>query len=345
MRVLVTGHRGYLGSVMVGVLRNSHCEVIGLDCDYYEGCDFGRVRETNPSYDIDLRDIDFADLISFDAVIHLAGLPEDATATEAESSHHRIDEEATVHLATRCKEARVSRFLFASTCRVSSPEAAGQLDDRHSSTPGTPFARTKQRCERALLDMADETFTPVILRNADVYGVSPRMRLDLFVNACVASAVTSGRAVIPGDGSAWRSLIHIEDLARVYATVLAAPDDLVHAQVFHVASPGKTCRMIDIADAVADLVPQCARHLVKKDLDEPSYRIDTSKLTSTFPQLSFRWTLRTGIRQLRNAMENAGLTPGDVRSDRYRRMLRLETLCDRGDIGADLRRAQHALVS
>ncbi len=344
MRVLVTGHRGYIGSVLVTVLRHARYDVVGLDCDFYEGCDFGRVRETIPSYDFDLRDIESADLLSFDAVIHLAALPEDSSGEFDPDIVSAINEEATIRLAECCKEACVSRFLFASACSVYGRGGNEPLHEQCPPAPTTSFAASKLDCERELARLADHTFTPVFLRNAGVYGMSPRLRMDLIVNEFVASAIACGRVVLTSDGRAWRSLIHVEDIARAYAAVLTAPDELVHNKVFNVARTDENHRLIDVADMVTDLVPQCTRSVNQLVFDEPSYRIDGSKLKRTFPKLSFRWTLPIGIRQLRNAMFGSILTPGDLRSDRYRRALRLKTLMEHGDLDAGLRRTVPALV-
>lgn len=345
MRVLVTGHRGYIGSVMVGVLRNARYEVVGLDCDFYQGCDFGRVHETIPGYDIDLRDIEFTDLLSFDAVIHLATLPEPANGELNPATVCSINEEATIRLAECCKKAGVSRFLFASSSSVYGRGGSEPPDERHPTVPTTEYASSKRRCERELARLTDHTFTPVFLRNASAYGVSPRLRMDSTVNEFVASAVTCGRVVVSSsNGRTWRSLIHVEDIARAYMAVLAAPDELVRDQVFNVAGPGQNHRVIDIADAVTDLVPQCTRLDTQSAFDEPGYRLDASKLLRTFSKLALRWTLPTGIRQLRNAMDGSGLTPGDLRSDRYRRSLRLKTLIERRDVTDTLRRTEPVLV-
>lgn len=340
MRVLVTGHRGYVGSVMVGVLRHARFDVVGLDCDFYQGCDFGRVHESVPSFDIDLRDVEFTDLLSFDAVVHLAALPEDRSSELDPTTIREINEEVTIRLAECCKQASVSRFLFSSSCDVYGRSGGDLLDEHAPVIPAMLYAAAKYRCECALASLADHTFTPIILRHAGAYGVSPRMRIDLIVNDFVASAVANGRIVVGSGGRTWRPLIHVEDIARAYAAVLLAPDDLVHNQVFNLvadesASGGR--RVIDIADMVTELVSDCTRSIRQDAFDEPSYRVDGSKFQLAFPKFSFRWTLPLGIRQLRNAMLSAGLTPGDWRSDRYRRVLRLKALMERGDLSRTLR--------
>lgn len=330
MRVLVTGHRGYIGSVLVTVLRHARFEVVGLDCDLYQGRDFGRVRETIPSYCLDLREVEFTDLLSFDAVIHLAALQESTPPGIDSGLICEVNEEATIRLAECSKKACVSRFLFASSCGVYGRNGIKPFEETSPADPITQEGASKLRCERALDRLADHSFSPVFLRQADVYGVSPRLRTDLMVNGFVASAVATGCVVVPGDWQVWRPVVHVEDLARAYAAVLIAPDETIHDEAFNVAAPDDNHRAIDIADAITELVPQCTRRVTRTCFDEPSYRVSGSKMKRKFPKLSFRWNLPTGIRQLRNAMFGAGLTPADLRSDRYGRVFPLSALVDAG---------------
>jgi nucleoside-diphosphate-sugar epimerase len=290
-----------------------------------------------PAFEVDVRDIDFTDLLSFDAVVHLAALSGGDCGEVNPALTHEINYEATIHLAKLCKQANVSRFVFASTCAVYGRGGCELLDEDSPTSPLTAFARSKSRCERELPRLADKDFLTVILRHPTPYGVSPRIRLDTVVNDFVASAVTTGQVALQSAGGAWRPLAHVEDIAQVYAVVLSAPDDLVHNQIFNLAQSDENYRVIDIADAVTEYVPQSTRVSTHKSFDESSYRVDGSKLRRTFPDLNTRWTLPFGIRQLRAAMLSGGLTPGDWRSDRYRRALRLRGLMDREALGADLR--------
>lgn len=344
MRVLVTGHRGYIGSVMAGVLRNARCDVVGLDCDLYGDCDFGRVRDDIPSFDCDLRDVEFADLLSFDAVIHLAGLSENCTESVSPTLVQEMNVEATLRLADCCKQAQVPRMIFASSCAVYGNSGDELADEESTIRPLTPYAVSKMQCERALIKMADRSFAPVIMRNATVYGVSPRLRLDLVVNDFTAGAVCNGCVSMQTAGRAHRPIIHVEDLARIYLAVLTAPNETVYAEIFNAAISEQNYRVIDIADAVVEQVPHCTRRTTPDVIDRRSYRVDGSKLRQTFPRLSFRWTLPLGIRQIRTAMMNAGLTPGEWRSDRYRRAMRIQSMIENRAIDARLRRAEPVMA-
>lgn len=344
MRVLVTGHRGYIGSVMAAVLRNARFEVVGLDADLYHGCDFGRIRDTEPSFDLDLRDIEFTDLLSFDAVIHLAALPEDAPAELNLSLIREVNEEATVRLAECCKQAGVSRFLLASSYDIYGEDAGSPFDESCAPRPTTPSGTAKLRCEKTLARLADDAFAPVFLRHAEVCGVSPRLRTDLMLNRFVATAVATGRINVPGAGRGWRPIVHVEDLTRAYAAVLMAPDAAVRNEVFNVVAPGENHRVIDMADLVTELVPESSRHLSGDLFADPGCRLDGSKLKCVFPKLSFRWSIRQSIRQLRNAMRCAGLTPSDLRSDRFGRSARIRTLIERDEVDPTMRRRASALA-
>jgi len=345
MRVLVTGHRGYIGSVLVSVLQHARHEVVGLDCDWYGECDFGRVRDSIPSFEMDVRDVEFTDLLSFDAVIHLAALPEDSASQLDGALNEEINFEATVRLAECCKQANVSRFLFASTCAVYGNSGGEPRDEASPATPITSNSLAKLRCEQELLRLADQQFTPVLLRNATVYGVSPRLRLDTLVNELVGSAVARGRVDVPTEGRAWRPLMHVEDVARAYAAVLSAADELVAGQVFNVAITEENHRVIDVADCVTELVPDCTRSVRQGIPDQQSYCADGSKLRQALPHLKWRWTLPQGIRQLRAAMLGAGLTVGDWRCDRYRRVMRLSTMLERSELDHSLRRTADIAVA
>ncbi len=345
MRVLVTGHKGYIGSVLVDVLRNARFEVTGLDSDLYAHCDFGRVRCDVPAFDIDLRDIEFTDLLSFDAVVHLASLPDDIPPSSCAATLRESDIEATVRLAECCKKASVSRLLFASTCAVYGRNSAQVVDEYSPTAPATSAAVCKLRCEKELARLAGPRFVPVILRNAIAYGMSPRMRMDLPVNDFVASAITTGRIVLGSDGAAYTPLIHVADIARAYAIVLMAGDDAVAGRTFNVAAVEKHHRLIDIADVVTEHVPLATRSAGNAEPDQPSLRVDGSKLLQAFPKLPRRWTLPLGVKQLRDAFQGSGLTQGDWRSTRYRRSLHLQKLIELDHLDRTLRPRRHHAVA
>ncbi|MGD2108910.1 MAG: SDR family oxidoreductase [Phycisphaerae bacterium] len=378
MRVLVTGHRGYIGSVLVGVLRNGRFDVAGLDCGFYEGCDFGRVRNQIPAFEMDLRDLEFTDLLSFDAVVHLAELPPYQSAATSTNPHDVlppvIDErnvETTVRLAKCCKRAKVTRLLFASSGAVYGDALSGLRSGSRfrlltEDTPPRPtdvHGATKLRCEQELSRLADSTFTPIILRNAVVYGVAPRLRLDDptsssqsgLANEFSAAALVTDQVTLQTSGKAWRPVLHVEDLARAYSAVLRAPDEAFRGgrraglgagnNILNAVDSTQNFRITAIADAVCEAasaarlgLPECRWVSSATRFEESDYRLDGGRLRRVCPKLAFRWNLERGVRQLRTAMLGAGFTYADWRSDRFRRRARLETLLERGLLSDDLRR-------
>lgn len=339
MRVLVTGHRGYIGAVLVSVLRHARHEVVGLDTDLYRGCDFGRVRDEVPSFEIDVREVEFADLLSFDAVIHLAALPEDFSGGISPNLTWEVNAGGAVRLAECCKQAGVSRLLFASTCAVYGAGRGGLQDETSEIKPISAYAEAKAWAETQIVRMASPSFTPVVLRNATVYGVSPRLRLDTVVNDFVGSAVARGRVESQTDGRAWRPLVHVEDIARAYAGLLGLEDAVVRGEVFNVAPTEENYRIADVADLVSELVPDCGTARRADSPDRRSYSVEGSKLRRALPGFTWRWTLPQGIRQLRAAMAGAGLASGEWRSQRFRRVLNLQSQLEQGELNASLRRA------
>ena len=338
MRVLVTGHRGYIGSVLTCVLRNQMCDVVGLDADLFAGADFGRVDESIPAFDMDVRDIDFADLASFDAVVHLAAVSDDDSGAISARATEEINVHATLRLAECCRRVGVPRFVFASTCAVYGETIGDVVSEYGPFHPVSDYAASKLAAEAELARLATPAFSPVFVRLPTVYGVSPRLRLDSVVNDFVAAATCTGCVSMRTAGHAYRPVAHVEDVARAFAALVAAPVEMVHRAAFNVVPDGENHRVIDIADEVVGLVPDGVRERPRPMSDRCSYRVDGDKLARTLPRLKLRWNLKLGVRQLYNAMSHAGLTAGDARSDRYRRGPRLRSMLEHGEIDAALRR-------
>jgi len=344
MRVLVTGHRGYIGAVLTSVLRHARYEVVGLDCDFYRGCDFGRMQEDIDSFDTDIRQIEFTELLSFDAVIHLAGLSEHEVADLGPDLSREINLDATIRLAECCRQANVSRFIFASSCAVYGNGGESLLSELDIPAPLSTYAEQKLAAEQALRRLADGQFVPVFMRNATVFGVSPRLRVDTVVNDFVGAAHCYGRVEVQTAGRAWRPLIHVEDVARAYAAMLTAPDNRVSCEPFNVAATGENYRVIDIADAVVDQFARSTRTTSPTVFDRRSYRVSGEKLATLIPGAQPRWTLQQGVRQLRAGMESAGFTPSDWRCDRFRRRLHLRHEMEHGLLDESLRRTEGAFA-
>ncbi len=340
MKVLVTGHQGYLGAVVAPFLADHGHEVVGLDSGLFAEAGFGddaRLRRL-PALTRDLREVEPGDVAGCDAVVHLAGLSNDPLGDLDPRLTVAINETGSVRLARLAKAAGVGRFLFSSSC--SNYGAAGDefLDETAALHPVTPYALSKVRVEEALHELADDRFSPVSLRNATVYGVSSRLRLDLVLNNLVAWAHTTGRVRLLSDGTPWRPIVHVEDVARAFLALLEAPRERVHDQAFNVGRDGENYRIRELAAIVAETVPGTAVEVTPgAGPDLRNYRVTCAKLDAAVPGWAPRWDARRGARQLIEAYRAQGLTRELFDGPRYRRLAWIQSLQAQGRVDEELR--------
>jgi nucleoside-diphosphate-sugar epimerase len=338
MRILITGHLGYIGVEMTSYLADLGHEIVGLDTDLYAECDFLAAPDPVPTLDIDLRDVTASDLVGFEVVIHLAALSNDPLADLNPLLTYSINCDASIRLAEAAKAAGVRRFLFASSCSLYGRGGDEELHEGAAFNPVTPYGESKVDVERALSALADDTFSPVYLRNATAYGVSRRLRADVLVNNLVAHAVTSGTVVMHSDGSPWRPLVHILDIARAFAQALVAPREVIHNQAFNVGRVGENYRVRDVANLVAAVVPGVGVSFAPEATsDIRDYRVDFGKLHRVLPAYRPQWTVRQGIEQLWAAYVRGGMTADVFAGPRYFRLRTVKQLIDRGDLDVELR--------
>ncbi|HET6323145.1 MAG TPA: NAD(P)-dependent oxidoreductase [Planctomycetaceae bacterium] len=338
MRILVTGCFGYIGSLLVPRLLAQRHQVFGLDSGLYRDWESGDEGLMVPCVADDLRDVTRADLVGLDAVIHLAGLSNDPPGCVSRELTLDINTRATVRLAELSKQAGVSRFLFASSCSIYGNAGEALLDEDAPSNPLTSYAESKALAERSLAALGNDKFSPTYLRNATAYGLSPRLRLDLALNECVAQAVATGRIVIRGGGLAWRPFVHVEDICRAFEAVLAAPRNAVHNRAFNVGRTDDNRRLSELAELICQAVPDIhVDHQPGTSADRRSYRVNCSRLAEDVPGFRPRWSLAEGIQQLSEAFRAGGLTSADLDSDRYDRSRALRAHQAAGRLAADLR--------
>jgi nucleoside-diphosphate-sugar epimerase len=339
VRVLVTGHRGYIGAVLTPMFLEAGHEVTGLDSDLFRACTFGdpAALATVPSLTIDLRDVHESDLRGFDAVVHLAALSNDPLGDLDPELTYAINHGASIRLATLAKAAGVSRFVFSSSCSNYGAAGSDMLDESASLRPVTPYGTSKVLVEQDLAALADDTFSPTSLRNATAYGVSARLRFDIVLNNLVAWAFTTGRVLIKSDGSPWRPIVHIRDIARAFLAVLDAPRDAIHNETFNVGSTAENYQIRDIATIVAGVVPGCrVEYAPGASPDTRNYRVRCDKITERLGYTT-TWTAQDGAAELLDAYREVGLTLDEFEGPRYQRIAHVRSLLADGTLGADLR--------
>ena len=342
-RILITGNNGYLGSVMAPWLRRQDYDVTGLDTGYFAACTLVPDIAQIPTIQKDLRDVTPKDLDGYDAVIHLAALSNDPIGNLNETWTREINGEGTIRLAKAAKEAGVSRFLFSSSCIMYGMSEAAIVNETAPLAPQTEYARSKFVAETALSQMADDSFSPTFCRNGTVYGLSPRMRFDTVLNNLMGSAFTTGRVAIHSDGTPWRPVVHVQDVARAFQAVLEAPRELIHNEAFNTGVDHLNHQIAELGKIAAETVPGAELQMVPQTgADKRTYKADFGKFKRTFQDFNFIWDARKGAIELLTGFQKTRLTYRDFTDRRFTRLNWLRHLLDTTSVDDDLRWTQPA---
>ena len=340
MRILVTGHKGYIGTVMVPLLTAAGHQVVGLDSDLYAQCTFGdeaRIQEI-PELKKDIRDIVRADVEGFEAIIHLAGLSNDPLANLNPGLTYEINHAASVRMAQLAKAVGVKKYIFSSSC--SNYGAAGEdwVDEESDLKPLTPYGIAKVLVEQDVKKLGDSNFCPVFARNATAYGFSPRLRFDLVLNNLVAWAFSTGKVHLKSDGTAWRPLVHVEDIARAFIAILEAPCERVHNQAFNIGQTTENYQIRELAEIVTETVPGSRVEFAEgASSDQRCYRVNCDKLAQMLPGFKPKWNVRLGAKELYDTFQKYGLRLEEFEGPRYKRVAHINKMLETGRLDETLR--------
>ena len=341
MKVLLTGHAGYIGTVLTPMLLERGHEVTGLDSELFRDCSFLSEPVAIPCIRKDIRDVTVDDLAGFDAVIHLAGLSNDPLGDYDPSLTYSINGDASIRLGQLAKQAGVQRFAYASSCSNYGASPSSFIDESGAFAPVTPYGESKVNAEAGLTVLADDSFSPTFLRASTAYGLSPRLRFDLVVNNLTAWSVASGQVRMKSDGTPWRPIVHVADIALAYICVIEAERALVHNTAFNVGTTNENFQIRDIAAMINKVVPNSRITFADEaGPDLRNYRVDCNHIARTLHAFKPQWTCQRGIEQLYDAYCSAGITIEDFEGPKFNRIAHVKKLLAANELDETFRRRE-----
>jgi nucleoside-diphosphate-sugar epimerase len=339
VKIFVTGVDGYVGALLAPILVDRGHDVVGADTGLYRrGWWYSSRgdRVTPPTLSRDVRRIQASDLAGSDCVVHLAELSNDPLGDLTPEVTSAINHAGSVRLARLAKQAGVRRFIYSSSCSVYGAGASDWLTETAETHPQTIYARCKVIVEREVAMLADESFSPVFLRNATAFGASPRMRFDLVLNNFAALARVTGRIEMTSDGTPWRPLVHVLDICHAMAAAIEAPREAVHGEVFNVGRDDENFQVREIAAIVGDAFPGCVITAGTGGSDARSYRVSFDKIRTQLPGFACQWTARRGVAQLREVFDRVAFTGDQFASSPFTRLEELKYLIATGQVDREL---------
>jgi nucleoside-diphosphate-sugar epimerase len=321
MKAFVTGHKGYIGTHLVDVLRKAGHQVTGCDIDLFGGCNWEPVPRADKDFVKDVRQITVDDLKGHDCVMHLAAISNDPMGAINAKLTFDINRDASIRLAQLAKQAGVPRFLFAGSCSVYGQGTKLDLDEGDPLNPLTAYAQSKIETEKAVSELADANFSPAFLRNSTAYGHSPMLRIDLVVNNLLGSAMAFGEIRIQSDGSPWRPLIHCRDIARAFLAFARAPRDIIHNKAVNVGANSENYQVRDVGNQVQRLMPSAKiAYTGEVGADPRNYRVNFDMLYRLLPDFKLQYNLVSGMEELHRKMVEHGFTKKDFEGDQFVRL-------------------------
>ncbi len=339
-RILVTGSEGYIGSVVMPMLLRHGYRVDGLDTCWYAHGQLVPLECAWRCIQKDIRDLEPEELSRYWAIVHLAALCNDHVGQLDPDVTLDVNYRATVRLAEMARRVGVRRFVYSSSCSMYGVASRGAADESAPLKPQTAYAESKVLAERELSKLATDRFSPVCLRNATAYGISPRQRFDLVIPSLAGFAHTTGSVRILSDGTPWRPIVHIRDIGRAIRCALEAPQESIHNESFNIGSEDQNFQIRDIAQAVARAFGGCEISY-GPPADKPdtrSYQVSFAKARQRLTGFRTSWSVEDGAVECARTFRRIGLTEETFQHRLFTRLKQLRYLIESNVLDGKLRK-------